>query len=135
MWNSPFHMAMPDDAEFERYVRQTLAGLPEEIAVAAAEVVVHIMDYADRDTLDQMGIHDPLDLLGLYHGVSLDQKSAFDFAQTPDMVFLYRWPILNYAMETGNSLEAVVRHVVIHEIGHHFGFSDDDMEWLEANSD
>lgn len=128
-------MAMPDDAEFELYVRRTLASLPEEIAVAAAEVVVHILDYADRETLHNMGIADPLDLLGLYHGVSLDQKSSFDFAQQPDMVFLYRHPILNYAAETGDSLETVVRHVVIHEIGHHFGFSDDDMEWLEANSD
>lgn len=135
MWNDPAPLPMPDDAELERYVRQTLASLPPEIAVAAGEVVVHILDYADDETLDNMGIEDPLDLLGLYHGVSLDQKSAFDFAQQPDMVFLYRYPILNYAEETGDSLEAVVRHVVIHEIGHHFGFSDEDMEWLEANGE
>jgi predicted Zn-dependent protease with MMP-like domain len=106
--------------------------LPPEIAQAADGVVVRVVDYADRDVLRDMGIDDPLDLLGLYQGISLDQKSSFDIAREPDMVFLYRRPILNYSHETGDSLEAVVRHVVIHEIGHHFGFSDEDMEFLES---
>lgn len=125
-------MSCPADAEFELYVRRTLASLPEEIARASEGVVVRVLDYADTEILRDMGIHDPLDLLGLYQGISLDQKSVFDIAREPDMVFLYRYPILNYVRETGESLEEVVRHVVIHEIGHHFGFSDEDMDYLES---
>lgn len=125
----------PPDAEFERYVRETLAGLPAPIAAAAADVLVRVMDFADRETLHMMEIDNPYDLLGLYHGVSLDHKSVFDVAVQPDMVFIYRQPILAYAEDTGQRLEDVVRHVVIHEIGHHFGFSDDDMHYLEHQAD
>ncbi|MGY9002764.1 MAG: metallopeptidase family protein, partial [Rhodospirillales bacterium] len=71
------------------------------------------------------------DLLGLYQGISLDQKSVSDPVPDMDMIFLYRQPILDYAEQTGEAVIRVVRHVLIHEIGHHFGFSDDDMERIE----
>lgn len=125
-------MPFPADAEFELYVRRALASLPAEIAAATEGVVVRVIDYADAEILQELDIGHPLDLLGLYQGISLDQKSSFDVTREPDMVFLYRYPILNYVRETGEPLEEVVRHVVIHEIGHHFGFSDEDMEYLES---
>jgi len=130
-------MIVPADVEatFEEYVRRSLESLPPAIAASTENVVVRIADYADRETLRDMGIDHPLDLLGLYHGVSLDQKSVFDSGHTPDMVFLYLQPILHFARQTGQTLEAVVHHVVIHEIGHHFGFSDDDMDMIESLAD
>ncbi len=123
------------DSAFERYVRKTLSSLPPEIANATADVIVRVYDYADDELLAEMDIDDPFDLLGLYQGISLDQKSSFDSLHEPDMVFIYREPILQYAKDTGQTVEAVVHHVVIHEIGHHFGFSDDDMEALEQLPD
>lgn len=119
------------DADFERYVRDTLAVLPEDIAAQIRDVVVRVADFAEDAILNDMEIDDAYDLLGLYQGVSIDQKSVFDSGYEPDMVFIYRQPILAYAADTGEPLQRVVRHVVIHEIGHHFGFSDDDMHYLE----
>ena len=78
-----------------------------------------------------MELESPFDLLGLYRGVSLDRKSVADGTPHIDMIFLYRRPILDYWCETGEDLEHVVRHVLLHEIGHHFGFSDDDMHSIE----
>jgi predicted Zn-dependent protease with MMP-like domain len=81
-----------------------------------------------------MEIDDAFGLLGLYHGVSLDQRRTHDVPQDVDRIFLYRRPILDYWCESGESLEHVVRHVLIHEIGHHFGFSDDDMHAIEESA-
>lgn len=122
------------DATFEATVHRTIATLPAPLAQACKGVVVMILDFADPETLNDLGITDPYDLLGLYQGVSLDRKSIHDILPEPDMVFLYRQPIFNYSQATGETLEDVVAHVTIHEIGHHFGFSDDDMDFIEQNS-
>jgi predicted Zn-dependent protease with MMP-like domain len=130
MWH-PLSTEDPDDSLFESYVRNALSILPDNLAKETENVVVRVFDFADRATLRDMGIRNPYELLGLYHGVSLNHKSVFDSVHEPDMVYIYRQPILAYARETGERLEDVVRNVVIHEIGHHFGFSDDDMHFLE----
>jgi predicted Zn-dependent protease with MMP-like domain len=122
------------EREIERHVRDTLKELPEEFARELENVVVRVLEFADRGTLDDMGIEDPYNLLGLYHGVSLNHKSVFDSGREPDFVFIYREPVVAYAAYTGQSLEEVVRHVVIHELGHHFGFSDDDMHAMEESN-
>ena len=80
------------------------------------------------------GIESPFDLLGLYSGIDLARKSVSDVATVPDMVFLYRRPILDYWAEHEESLGAIITHVLVHEIGHHFGLSDDDMERIEAEA-
>ncbi len=98
-------------------------------------LVTQVQDFADRETLDMMSIDHPMDLLGLYHGIGLPFKSVLHAGDGPDMIFLYRLPILNYASQTGDEVEAVIRHVYIHEIGHHFGFSDDDMDLIEQQAD
>ena len=79
-----------------------------------------------------MELESPFDLMGLYRGVDLAHRSVLDVPRGPDLIFLYRRPLLDYWCETGEDLAHLVRHVLIHEIGHHFGFSDDDMERIEA---
>lgn len=79
-----------------------------------------------------MDLESPFDLLGLYHGVALGEKSVLDAPQDVDMIFLYRRPILDYWCESGEDLQHLIRHVLIHEIGHHFGLSDADMDAIEA---
>lgn len=85
----------------------------------------------DEATLNAFGMSEPLELLGLYHGVSLTQKSVLDLPTRPDTILIYRLPILAYAKTQRLPVDEVVRHVIVHEIGHHFGFSDEDMEVIE----
>ncbi len=106
--------------------------LPQQFREAASEVVIRIADWPEGETLQHFGIRSAFGLLGLYHGVALPFKTTLDSPQNADMVTLYRIPIIAYARETGEALEDVVRHVLIHELGHHFGFSDADMAVIEA---
>lgn len=119
-------------AEFETVASEAWDGLPKEFREVVGNLSIQIVDFADRATLRAMDIPDPYDLLGLYHGVGLPFKSVSDLPYGPDLVFLYRLPILAYAEDEGETVPDVIRHVLIHEIGHHFGFSDDDMEALES---
>src|SRR5262249_30815203 len=121
----------PTLAEFERLAAGAWNRLPGEFRRAAGDLVIRVEDFATDDVLDRMGIEDPFDLTGLYHGVSLDKKSVSDVPQGPDMVFLYRRPLLDEWAEGGLTLGDLVTHVLIHEIGHHFGFSDEDMARIE----
>ena len=130
---------MPDGEDFtqerfERVAQETWDALPREFREIVGNLAIQVVDFADRDTLDLMGIDSPFDLLGLYHGVGLPFKSVHDIPHGPDMIFLYRLPILRYARQEGEDVDQVIRHVLIHEVGHHFGFSDDDMEDIEANT-
>ena len=93
-----------------------------------------VEDFATEEILDDMGIEDPFELTGLYQGVSLDQKSVSDVPREPDMVFLYRRAIIDEWASGDEELGHLIAHVLIHEIGHHFGFSDEDMEDIEAEA-
>jgi predicted Zn-dependent protease with MMP-like domain len=121
----------PSLEDFEKIAWRVYEGLPKEFRDAVGDLAIRIEDFADADTLERMGIPSRYGLLGLYHGVDLTRQSSLDVATGPNMVFLYREPILRYRREEGDSLEAVIAHVLIHEIGHHFGFSDADMEAIE----
>ncbi len=114
---------------------RAFAAIPVELARHVEGVAILIQDFPDEEVIDDMGLETPFDLLGLYSGVSLDHKSTGDTPSDLDRIFLYRRPILDYWCESGEDLAHVVRHVLIHEIGHHFGLSDEDMEALEAQSD
>jgi predicted Zn-dependent protease with MMP-like domain len=94
-------------------------------------VVLRVEEFPDAETEAEMELESPFDLLGLYRGTALPHKSVTSTAAAIDMIFLYRRPILDYWCETGEELSHIVRHLMIHEIGHHFGFSDDDMDRLE----
>ena len=133
-------MMTPDDthppslADVEKAAASALETIPEVLRRHVTDVVIRVDDFPDAETERAMGLASPFDLLGLYRGVSLDRKSVLDAACDIDMIFLYRRPLLDYWCESGESLETVIRHVLIHEIGHHFGFSDDDMARIEAAS-
>jgi len=94
--------------------------------------VIRVEDFPDAETEQEMGLEDPFELLGLYRGVSLQHKSTLYTHDDVDMIFLYRRPILDYWCETGEDLTHIVRHVLIHEVGHHLGLSDEDMERIEG---
>ena len=109
-------------------------GLPERFCAALGNLTVRVADFADAETLKALHIRSPYDLLGLYHGVGLPFKSVSDPASLADRIFLYRMPILVYAERNDKSVNRVIRHVLIHEIGHHFGFSDADMALIKSRS-
>lgn len=121
----------PDADRIEAIARATIARLPVAFAEHLGDVVLRIEDVADDDVLAELGIEHPLDLTGLYTGRPIGEKSVSDIAAMPDMIHLYRRAILDEWIDTDVSLEALVAHVVIHEIGHHFGLSDADMHALE----
>ena len=121
----------PEMDVFRAMVAEAHEKLPEPFKSAASDVVVRCAELPERDVLDDLGIGDPMELLGLYQGVDLTQKSLFDASGEPDTVFLYRRPILHFWMTGPDDLETIIEHVLVHEIGHHFGLSDDDMYGLE----
>lgn len=124
----------PLDADaFDACVRAAYAALPAVYRDACDGLMVRTLDLPPAETLASLGIADPYGLLGLYQGISLDRKSVLDTPVEPDMVFLYRLPILAYAARRDLTVDAVATHVLVHEIGHHFGFSDDDMEAIEES--
>ena len=125
----------PSLADFEALATAAWNRLPGEFRRSAGDVVIRVEDFASDEVLDQMGIQDPFDLTGLYQGVSIDRKSVSDVAQQPDMVFLYRRPLIDeWASDESLRLGDLIAHVLIHEIGHHFGLSDDDMARIEEQA-
>jgi len=109
--------------------------IPPALARHVKNVVIRVVDFPDDETEQEMKLETPFDPLGLYRGVDLARKSVNDVPQDVDMIFLYRRPLLDYWCETGEDLGHLIRHVLIHEIGHHFGLSDDDMEAIEEAED
>ena len=121
----------PSLADLESLAHKALATIPEVLKRHVGEVIIRVDDFPDEETEDEMDLASPFDLLGLYRGVALPMQSVSQPRPGIEMIFLYRRPILDYWCETSDDLFDVVRHVLIHEIGHHFGFSDDDMERIE----
>ena len=117
---------------FEQLAADAWQRLPGHFRQLCGDVVIRVEDFAIDEVLDELGIEDPLELMGLYQGVSIDQKSVSDVPREPDMVFLYRRAILDYWTDGEEALGDIITHVLVHEIGHHFGFSDADMEDIEA---
>lgn len=120
-------MTRTDPDSFLSMAETALAGLPAPFAQYAREVLLRVEDWPPQEMLDEMGIDDPLDLTGLYDGVPLPMKSVADPAPFPDTVWLFREPILDEWRDRGVDLQELVTHVVVHEIAHHFGWSDDDI--------
>ena len=121
----------PTAAEIEAIARASLERLPEPFAAHLRDVVLTVEDFADEETLAAMGIEDAFDLSGLYHGLPIGQKSVELSGALPDRIFLYRRAILDEWAADGESLEHLVHHILVHEVGHHFGLSDADMHALE----
>lgn len=123
-----------DLAVIEEMAQAAFKTIPEAMRDQVKSVVFQVVELPDAETCDELGLESPFDLLGLYRGVPISEQSAWDTPQDLDRIFLYRMPILRYVEATGEDLAYVVRHVLIHEIGHHFGLSDDDMEAIENDA-
>lgn len=124
----------PNLAEFETIAQKAYDKLPAQFRDMTKDVLIRVEEFPTDDVLDSMGLESPFDLLGLYHGVDLSRQSVLDVTTLPEMIFLYRRPILDYWAEHDDSLGDIITHVLIHEIGHHFGLSDDDMARIEAEA-
>ncbi len=124
----------PDLADLEAFAREAFATIPKQLRQHVVDVVIKVEDFPSDDVLEEMECESPFDLLGLYAGVNKIKKSVADVPEDVDLIFLYRRPLLDYWCESGDDLINVVRHVLIHEIGHHFGFSDEDMERLDLEA-
>jgi len=123
----------PSLAELEVLAREAYARLPQRFRALCEGLVIHVDDFPTDEVLDSMNAQSEFDLLGLFQGVGLPFRSESDPLQMPNMVWLYRRPILDYWAEHEETLGAIVTHVLVHEIGHHFGLSDADMEAIEAS--
>jgi predicted Zn-dependent protease with MMP-like domain len=132
-WSS---LAAPSLADFEHLAEEAFARLPEGFRRLCEGVVIRVEDFPDDETLDVMNCESEFDLLGLFRGVGLAQGGAMlGTGQFPNMVWLYRRPLLDYWAAHEETLGHLVAHVLVHEIGHHFGLSDADMAAIEAAAD
>ncbi|WNO53389.1 metallopeptidase family protein [Stakelama saccharophila] len=115
----------------ERLAWDALGRIPEPFARHLGDIVMVVEEFADAETLAHFGMTDPYQLTGLYRGLPIGDKSSFDIAPYPDEIHLYRRPLIAEWQETGVDFDKLITHVVVHEVGHHFGLSDDDMHALE----
>jgi predicted Zn-dependent protease with MMP-like domain len=123
----------PSLADFEVLAADAYDRLPDAFRKLCAGVVIKVEDFPDDETLDEMGCETEFDLLGLFRGLGLAQEGATpQTGRFPNMIWLYRRPMLDYWAEHDETLGHLVTHVLVHEIGHHFGLSDADMEAIEA---
>ena len=121
----------PSGEEIEALARRALDALPKPFSDSIGDIVLLVEDFADEQTLAHFGLEDPLDLSGVYEGVPLTERSVEQSGTLPERVRLFRRPILEEWADGSDTLEHLVAHVLIHEVGHHFGLSDDDMHALE----
>ena len=128
-------LAAPSLEQMEAIALEAYAALPEKFRALCDGIVIRVDDFPSEDVLEEMRAQTEFDLLGLFQGVGLPFRSESAPEQMPNMIWLYRRPILDYCAEHDETLGAIVTHVLIHEIGHHFGLSDADMEEIEAAAD
>jgi predicted Zn-dependent protease with MMP-like domain len=140
---------MPDDTDplvwrprkapsleaFEALAAEVYARLPDKFRALCQGLIIRVDDFPTDEVLDDMELESEFDLLGLFHGVGLPFRSESAPMQMPNMIWLYRRPILDYWAEHDETLGEVVAHVLVHEIGHHFGLSDEDIEAIEQAAD
>jgi len=131
----PAYTTPPDEHDFQIMAERALEAMPERLARHVRGVAIMIDDIADEETLAGLGIDNPWELTGLYRGIPLTERSVADSGTLPDAIFLYREAILVEWIETGEDLYRLVASVLVHEIAHHFGFSDADIDRIEAEMD
>ena len=121
----------PDRAAIERLAQAAVAQLPPAFRRHLDNVVVRVEDFADEETLDELGIESAWELTGVYHGRPMSEQTLWASGELPPVITLYRVPLLSEWVETGVALGDLVTHVIVHEVGHHFGLSDDAMHRIE----
>ena len=128
-------MSAPTLEDFEAMADAAFASLPERFRKLTGNLIIRIEDFPDEDVVEAMELESPFDLLGLFTGLGMPESPAIaDTGTQPNIIWLYRRPILDYWAEHEETLGAVVTHVLVHEVGHHFGLSDADMEKIEAEA-
>lgn len=128
------YTAPPSLDDIEAVATRELTALPEDFRRHLGDIVFRVQEFPDDETVATLELDSPFDLMGLYHGVDMGSKSVADPSPSIDMIYLYRRPILDYWCEMEEDFEHLIRHILIHEIGHHFGLSDDDMHAIEAEA-
>lgn len=126
---------LPDLAEIYALAYRTINFLPHRFQEYTSNILVRVENFADQDILDGLKLTDKYDLLGLYQGIPLPLKSSTEMLAIPDIIYLFRGPLIRFSRENTEPLPQLVHHVMIHEIGHHFGFSDFDLDWIEQKWD
>ncbi len=124
----------PSLDDIEAVAREAFQRLPDRFRQCCANLIIRVADFPSDDVLRSMGLESEFDLLGLFQGVGLPFQSETMPQLLPNLIWLYRRPILDYWAEHDETLAAIVTHVLVHEIGHHFGFSDDDIAAIEAKA-
>ncbi len=124
----------PSLDDIEAVAREAFRRLPDRFRQCCANLIIRVEDFPSDDVLHSMGLESEFDLLGLFQGVGLPFQSETMPQLLPNLIWLYRRPILDYWAEHDDTLGAIVTHVLVHEIGHHFGFSDDDIAAIEAQA-
>jgi predicted Zn-dependent protease with MMP-like domain len=132
MWTE---LKAPSLAEMEEIAQAIFEQLPGRFRALCEGVIIRVDDFPTDEVLDELEAESEFDLLGLFQGTGLPHQSFGDIPRLPNMIWLYRRPILDYWAEHEETLGHIVRHVLIHEIGHHFGLSDADMAAIEASAD
>lgn len=125
------NMPAPNLDDIAEIGGSVLARLPQQFLENITEIIIQVVDFPDEETCRDLEVESPFEILGLYAGVNLTEKSILDQPTGPDVIFLYRRPILDCWCEGGDSLADIITHVLVHEIGHHFGLSDEAMELIE----
>ena len=125
----------PGLVEFESLAVEAYARLPEEFRALTTDIIIEIADFPTDEIFEDMGLETPFDLLGLFEGRGLSERFVIETGEMANRITLYRRPILDYWAENEETLGDIITHVLIHEIGHHFGLSDDDMERIESLAD
>jgi predicted Zn-dependent protease with MMP-like domain len=129
-WSS---VKAPSLEELEVMAEEAFRRLPERFRALCEGLIIRVEDFPTEEVLDKLEAQSDYDLLGLFQGVGLPFRSESASGQMPNMIWLYRRPILDYWAENDETLGTIVTHVLVHEIGHHFGLSDEDIEAIEAS--
>ena len=125
----------PTQAQMQQMAESVVAALPDKFREQMGDIVLRVEDFATPEQLAAVDLENKWELTGLYEGVALTERSVWESHRMPARIWLFREPLIAEWRETGVRMDDLVRHVVIHEAGHHFGFSDDDMHWLENHAD
>lgn len=131
----PSYTTPPSLEDFAGLAQEAWETIPESLRAMTDGVAFQIEEFPDEETCRTMELESPFDLMGLYHGIPFGERGGNPVVEDIDRIFLYRRPILDYWCETGENLTHLIRHVVVHEIGHHFGLSDEDMHRIEDEAD
>jgi predicted Zn-dependent protease with MMP-like domain len=125
----------PSMAAMESLAQEAFSHLPEEFRMLTGNLIIELAEFPDDDVFEDMALETPFDLLGLFEGRGITERFSVESGDMPNRILLYRRPILDYWAENEETLGDIITHVLIHEIGHHFGLSDDDMQAIEDRAD